>query len=104
MTDDEMTDDELIAFVTEFRDGILDGRPSNWMCAAICMPLAPLLKMHGIITEIVESDLGHCNHVWLRMPRTGWALDPTGDQFANLMPGRELPPVYFGPPTEIHTT
>jgi hypothetical protein len=35
-----MTDAELIEFATEFRDELLDGRPSAWMCAMVCWPLS----------------------------------------------------------------
>lgn len=96
-----MSDEELIEFATDFRDGILGGRPSNWMCAAVCWPLSTLLGMHGVKNKSVESDLGHMNHVWLKLA-DGRALDPTADQFNGLFPAMNLPPVYLGPPLEIH--
>lgn len=99
-----MTDAELIEFAQEFRDGILNGRDSAWMCAAICWPLGSLLTLlHGIEVEYIESDLGHCNHVWLRL-EDGRALDPTADQFNAMFPNLNYPPVYLGPPAEIHPT
>lgn len=95
-----MTDAELIEFATEFREGLLDGHPSNWMCFAVCAPLLSLLRLHGVDAELVEGDLGVCNHVWLRLP-DGRVLDPTADQF-NAHQIEQLPPVYLGPPSLIH--
>lgn len=62
-----MTDEELVAFATEFREGILDGGPSDMMCAAVCWPLATLLGMNGVECECIESDLGEFNHIWIRL-------------------------------------
>lgn len=96
-----MTDPELIEFATEFRDGILDGRPSDFMCAMVCWPLSTLLGMNGVENIAVESDLGHMNHFWLKLA-DGRALDPTADQFNALFPDLKLPPVYLGEPIAIH--
>jgi hypothetical protein len=90
-------DADLIAYATEFREDILDGGESWMRCFMVCAPLAPLLRMSGVAVELVESDLGDTNHVWLRLP-DGRALDPTADQFEGL----DLPPVYLGPPLRIH--
>ena len=95
-----MTDKQLVRFATSFRSGILAKNPSNWMCAAICWPLQPLLKMAGVKCEVIESDLGHMNHVWLRL-EDGRALDPTADQFNHLFL-KDYPPVYLGPLLDIH--
>lgn len=95
-----MEDAALITFASEFRDGILDGAQSRWMCFAVCAPLSPLLRLHGVENEIVESDLGDFNHIWLRL-EDGRALDPTADQF-NVFPGHDWPPVYLGAPGVIH--
>ena len=95
-----MTDDQLIVFAREFRDGLLDGRSPWMMCFAVAAPLAGLLRCHGIETEVVEIDLGELNHVWLRLG-DGRALDPTADQF-NDFGFPEMPSVYLGPPTTIH--
>lgn len=95
-----MTDVEMVEFATEFREGILDGRPSNWLCAAVSWPLAGMLRLHGIECEAVESDLGGLNHVWIRL-NDGRALDPTADQFNELF-GFDNPPVYLGQPKDIH--
>ncbi len=96
-----MTDKKLVKFASEFRKGMLGGEPSDMMCFAICSPLSTLLQMHGVECEVVEVDLGHCNHVWLRLS-DGRALDPTADQFNRLFPDLDLPPVYLGEPTAIH--
>lgn len=95
-----MTDAELIEFAQEFREGILDGRPSNGACAAVCWPLGSLLNMHGVECEYVETDLGAMNHVWLKLS-DGRALDPTLDQFNHLF-SETFPPVYLGRPTKYH--
>lgn len=94
-----MSDAELIEFASEFRKCILDGRPSVAMCAMVCWPLAALLRCNGIECETPEIDLGDCNHIWIRLA-DGRALDPTADQFNT--PWRQHPPVYLGPPLEIH--
>lgn len=96
-----MNDRDLIQFATEFREGILGGRPSAWTCAMVCWPLVPLLNMQGVKCEAVESDLSHLNHIWIRLA-DGRALDPTADQFNDLFPGYALPPVYLGEPLDIH--
>ncbi len=95
-----MTDEDLLTFATEFRDGILDGRKSDWMCFAICAPLSTLIRMHGVENTLVESDLGELNHIWIRLS-DGRALDPTADQF-NDYGFPPMPPVYLGPPTNLH--
>lgn len=97
-----MTDAELIEVATGMRDGILNGETSEWMCAAVSWPLQSYLSVfHGFETEAVESDLGHMNHIWLRLP-DGRALDATADQFNRLFPNMSLPPVYLGAPLAIH--
>jgi hypothetical protein len=99
-----VTDAELIEFASEFRDGILDGTPSDMMCAAVSWPLAALLRGGGVScesveTKDVETDYGSVNHVWIRLA-DGRVLDPTADQFSTA--ARPYPPVYLGQPTELH--
>jgi hypothetical protein len=78
-------------------------RSDDWMGAAVCYPLQGYLSaLHGLQTEVVESDLGECNHVWLKLP-DGRALDPTADQFNYCNP-EKMPPVYLGPPTKLHVS
>ena len=96
-----MDDNELIEFATEFRAGILGDRQSDWMCAAISWPLSTLLGMSGVKCETVESDLGECNHVWIKLA-DGRALDPTADQFNKWFPHKNYPPVYLGHRMELH--
>lgn len=84
-----MSERELRRVVTEFRDGILCGRPSEGMCFAVCAALQGYLDMFGLDTEMVEANFAEINHVWLRLP-DGRIIDPTADQFG-------LPPVYIGP-------
>lgn len=97
-----MTDAELIEVCSEFRDGILDGRSSAMMCAAVSWPLCTYLDVfHGVKGETIETDLGEMNHVWILL-EDGRALDPTADQFNRLFPEMKLPPVYLGPLLRIH--
>lgn len=96
-----MTDAELIDIATEVRQGIIGDGDSAWQCAKVSWPLAGYLRFLGIECECVESDLGHCNHIWIRLA-DGRALDPTADQFNALFPDLGLPPVYLGKPVAIH--
>lgn len=91
-----MNDADLIKFVQEFRDGILDGHSSQSMCFMVCAPLVTLLNLHGVQCEMIESDNGLCHHFWIRLA-DGRALDPTADQF-NALFNDSVPPVYLGPP------
>lgn len=95
-----MTDADLIKFAADFRDGIIGDGPSTWMCAAISWPLAGLLNFHGVQCVCVETDLGHCTHIWIRLA-DGRALDATADQF-NHFNDCDFPEVYLGPPANIH--
>jgi hypothetical protein len=89
-----MTDEEIIEIAASFRDGLLDGKGSTLMCAAVSWPLASLLRsIYKVGCDTVESDLGEINHIWIRLD-DGRALDATADQFG------DYPPVYLGPPLE----
>lgn len=100
-----MTDSELLSFTQSFRDGILDGRSSRDMCAAVSWPLATLLGLHGVECEPVEGDISeplgllYANHMWIAL-KCGRVLDATADQF-NVW-GYDFQQVYLGEPTEIH--
>jgi len=96
-----MTDAELIDFVTDFREGILDGGSSHGKCAMVCWPLTTLLCMSGVPCESVDPDMEEMNHVWIRLA-DGRVLDPTADQFNEIYPEENFPPVYLGPPLHIH--
>lgn len=95
---------QLRRIVTEFRDGILDGGSSEFMCIAVCSPLEGYLRFaHGIETHAVagavwDGEGYEREHFWLETP-AGLVIDPTADQF----PGLNLPPVYIGtlPPQYI---
>lgn len=97
-----MTDQELIEFAQEFRDGLLEGRLPTLMCFAVCAPLVTLLNMSGVKAELVEADNGWCNHFWIKL-EDGRALDPTADQF-NYLWDAKMPAVYLGPPTKYQGT
>ncbi|MGB3391690.1 MAG: hypothetical protein WBA88_27370 [Pseudaminobacter sp.] len=97
-----MTDDELVEIAKAMREGIVGTGSSAWMCAMVCWPLAGYLRFHGVDCDCVESDLGECNHIWIRLA-DGRALDPTADQFNRLFPDLAMPPVYLGAPMTIHS-
>lgn len=86
--------------VSEFRAGILDGRPSARMCDAVSLPLQGYLSFaENIKTEVVSRFFkiagGELEHVWLEMP-DGTIIDATADQMAE-HGYPTLPPVYIGP-------
>ena len=90
-----MSDKKLLKFVAAFRAGILNGRSSAMMCAAVCLPLQTLLSCcHGIEATIETTEFAEVNHYWLRLP-DGRILDPTADQFG-------LEPVYLGPLPRVY--
>ena len=95
MSEQAMTDEDLIAVALDFRKGILIGRPSKMMCFAVSAPLQGFLSaVYGIETEQEEVDFPECNHVYLRLP-DGRILDATADQFG-------LEPVYLGEMPSIY--
>jgi hypothetical protein len=90
-----MKDKHLIATAKDFRDGMLDGDSSEFMCRAVCLPLAGFFSFLGVDLEVIECDVD-CGdygvyHTCLRLPDQR-ILDPTADQFP-----LGLPPVYLGP-------
>lgn len=95
-----MTDAEIIEIAQEFREGILDGRGSQFMCAAVSWPLCGLLNFYGVECRTVEGDLGEMNHVWIEL-QDGRVLDATADQFNELF-SLSHPPVYLGAPLAFH--
>lgn len=109
-----MEDKQLISYCRSFREGLLGGRSSYLMCAAVCWPLVGLLEMlYSVKCEAVESHLGEINHVWIKLA-DGRALDPTADQFNGILctaairllgcGSNKLPDVYLGKPLMIHAT
>lgn len=93
-----MTD--LLAYSLEFRETILKGCSSERMCVAISAPLHAAFRARGTASELVVTDLGECEHVFLRLA-DGQVLDPTADQF-NPFSREKLPGVYLGAPALIH--
>lgn len=96
----KISDKRLIKIAAEFRKGMIGDKPSSGTCFMICAPLVSLLKMYGVDGDLVESDLGEWNHVWIRLA-DGRALDPTADQF-NSYGFEQMPPIYLGAPAKIH--
>lgn len=91
--------DPIYRIAVDFRKGILNGKPSNWMCRAVCLPLQGYLGILGYEVELrdgvlFDTDGDELYHTWLRLP-DGRILDPTADQFNEAM-GKSMPPVYIG--------
>jgi hypothetical protein len=89
-----VSDGELLKLATEFRKGLLGKRSSARMCSAVSWALQGWLAAFGVETEAVTVDLGHTEHVYLRLP-DGMILDATADQFSTTE--KPMPPVYLGP-------
>lgn len=90
-----MTDDGLIAFAREFREGILEGRESTRMCFMVCFPLEGLLNAADVDCRMIHGNVEGWDHVWLELA-DGRILDPTADQFPNVSDGEPMPPVFLG--------
>jgi len=95
-----LTDRQIKCVARGFRNGLLDGGPSRLMCGAVSFALCGYLSFLGVETELYESDLGDCNHIFL-MLSDGRVLDATADQF-NVFPGKRYPDVYLGTGMDIH--
>lgn len=95
-----MIDSDIKIYAYDFRFAVIGNRSSERWCAAISTPLRSALSALGVQADLFESDLGECNHVFLRFP-DGLVLDATADQF-NWCSRTQMPPVYLGPPTVIH--
>jgi hypothetical protein len=93
-----MTD--LLTYAREYREAVLRGDSSERMCAALSAPLHAAFQILGIPTQLVETDLGECVHIFLQLA-DGRVLDPTADQF-NWCSRQKLPGVYLGAPALIH--
>ena len=90
-----MTDEELVAFAQEFREGILEGRSAARMCFIVCFPLEGLLNASGVECRLIRGSVAAYDHVWLEL-EDGRILDPTADQFASIG-NIKMPEVYLGP-------
>jgi hypothetical protein len=96
-----MQHSELLKLVTDFREGILDGKPSVRMCFAVCAPLSSYLDFVGVENELIEGEAGDMQHFWIKLP-DGNIIDPTADQFFLLWGCNKMPPVYIGPQTDLY--
>jgi hypothetical protein len=96
-----VTDRKIKRISLGFRYGLLDGGPSKSACAVVSFALQGFLSALGLKTDLFESDLGHCNHIWLKLP-DGRVLDATADQFNELFPNKRYPKVHLGEPLDIH--
>lgn len=86
--------DRLHRIASEFRRGLLDGRPSALMCYAVSAPLHGYLSACGYETELIEGEVYGRQHFWLRLA-DGRILDATADQF-DAPDGGPMPEVYIG--------
>lgn len=91
---------DLLTYAQDFRESVLQGCSSQWMCVALSAPLHAAFRARGTASELVVTDLGECEHVFLRLA-DGQVLDPTADQF-NWCSRQKLPGVYLGAPALIH--
>lgn len=91
---------ELLSYTRLFRETILQGASSEQMCVALSAPLHAAFRARGTPSQLVASDLGECEHIFLRLA-DGLVLDPTADQF-NWCSRQKLPGVYLGAPALIH--
>lgn len=97
-----------MSIAKDFRKGILDCRPSAWMCRAVCLPLQSYLSVaEGIQTDLVEGVIideneNEIEHTWLRLS-SGKILDPTADQFKSPR-GKRMPKIYIGPIPDWYLT
>lgn len=95
-----MTKNDLREICEAFRDGFLEGRPSNGMCAALSWGLHGFLSyVCQFQTFVYESEVGEWNHIYLQAPN-GWVIDVTADQFND--EDRNFPKVHIGEPLDIH--
>lgn len=94
-----MNEQELIQFVLDYREGILDGKSSFNMCWVVTQPLSLLLSEVGVEHEVVvfDIDTSHCvepmaegviEHFCIKIGNK--ILDATADQF------KGMDKVYFG--------
>jgi hypothetical protein len=102
----KITDQELIKFAEEFRDGLIGKRNSSRsMCFMLSSPLGALLKQIGVETRLVEFELHNENeifgHFCLELADKR-ILDVTADQFNDLIPGCNFPKVYLGEKPAIY--
>lgn len=88
---------QLKIFCRQFRNGMLDGKPSKGQCAKVSWALQGYLSFAlKLDTEVHQSDVGKWNHMYLVLP-DGDIIDCTADQF-----GKKYPQVYIGKPLAIH--
>lgn len=91
---------DLLTYAREFREAVLQGDSSEWMCVALSAPLHAAFHARGTPSQLVVSDLWECQHIFLQLA-DGQVLDPTADQF-NWCSRQKLPGVYLGAPALIH--
>lgn len=91
---------DVLTYARMFRDAVLQGDSSDRMCVALSAPLHAALLARGHPCQLVVSDLGECEHIFLQLA-DGQVLDPTADQF-NWWSRQKLPGVYLGAPAVIH--
>ena len=99
-----LTDADLLYQASEFRAGLLDGRPSAGWCVDMSYALQGYLRFAtGLETRVmvsilegIETEADAEGHAFLMLP-DGRILDATADQFGSCYPA-----VYLGEPLDIH--
>lgn len=75
---------------------MLEADSSEMMCFALSNPLHYALLAHGVENELVATDTGEFQHIYLRLS-DGRVLDVSGDQFNGMLANvPEMPEVYLG--------
>ena len=59
-----MTDAELVEFAREFREGILDGKPSRQFCFMVSAPIAPMMNCGHAQLAVYSAAFAE-RHCWL---------------------------------------
>jgi len=86
----------LRQIVTEFRNGLLEGKKPAGMCYAVCAPLSTVLSLAGYLNNVVTGYLYNSwnEHYWIEL-EDETIIDPTASQFKK-PDGENMPDVYIG--------
>jgi hypothetical protein len=95
-----MKDKDIVRFIVEFREGLVDGKPPDDACYTIYYAIQCMLSVMGVNTGMLEVTVPphltkngqEAQHFVLQLS-DGRILDPTADQF----PRTGFPAVYLGP-------
>ena len=97
-----MTNQEIITFATEFREGFLRGKRPHNKCYMLSLPLSVYLDLIDVKNQMVSFDIDAINYSGNDLPKSidviehhcimigNNILDCTASQF------KGMPDVYFG--------